>query len=314
MLQHFLVTIRLKNHSYTPWVGDTIWGMVCWMILLQEGESTLQEFLQESESSPQAIFSSAFPSGYLPFPQMPKPKPEGNLEIKKIKKIKYISKTLFKELRKKFSFADVYSHIEKDLKSKAKHFREAVEIVEPIPHNTIDRLTGMVLEEGGLYFSEVVARRGTKLDIYFSIEEKWVDVVQKAFLTLGEYGYGKDASLGGGSFEILEKDQVKFQKVDPLFEGGFNSGVSLSPFIPSANDPTDIYYTLTTRYGKVGAGLGLDDFENGFYKTPLLLMDTGACILKPNQSYVGCLVSGIHKKEFVKQSAYSQVLGFNLEG
>lgn len=250
-----------------------------------------------------------FQVGICPFLKCPNQSLREISKSKKTKKIKYISKTLFEELRKKFSLADVYSHLEEDLKSKAKHFLEAGEIIEPIPHNTIDRLTGMVLEEGGLYFSEVVARRGTELDIYFSIEEKWVDVVQNAFLTLGEYGYGKDASLGGGSFEILEK-----QKVDSLFQSGFDYGVSLSPFIPSANDPTDIYYTLTTRYGKVGAGLGLDDFENGFYKTPLLLIDTGACILKPNQSYVGCLVSGIHKKEFVKQNAYSQVLGFNLEG
>lgn len=319
MLKHFLVTIQLKNPLYTPLVGDTIWGMVCWMILLQEGEEKLKEFLESSKNSPQAIFSTAFPSGYLPFPNLPKPKPPQNLEIKKFKKIKFISKTLFEELRKGFSFESIYLKFqdsEKHYHRKEKHkknFLESQELIEPIPHNSIDRLTGMVLEEGGLYFSEVVARRGKRFDIYISVEENWVDVVQQGFEALGEYGYGKDVSIGGGSFQILEQNNTKFHPIDSLFEGNFTHAVALSPFIPSANDPTKIYYTLTTRYGKVGAGLGIDDFENGFYKIPLLCMEEGATIFQPKNPYVGCLIEKIHEKDFVKQSAYSQVLGFNLE-
>ena len=331
MLKHFLVSIQLKNHLYTPLVGDTIWGMVCWMILLEKGESTLQEFLKESENSPQAIFSTAFPEGFLPFPNLPKPKPTGNIEIKQLKKIKYISKELFEKLRTNFSFSEIYkqiekskeenehkksteAHIKKEQKEKKhKDFKEDSEFLEPIPHNSIDRLTGMVLEEGGLYFSEVSAKRGSKFGIYMSIEDKWVSVVQDSFLTLGEYGYGKDASIGGGGFQILEKDGVKFQNIDSLFTENFTHGVTLSPFIPSASDPTDVYYSLITRYGKVGAGLGLDDFENGFYKVPLLYMQEGATIINPKNSYVGCLIQKVHAKDFIKQSAYSQVLGFNIK-
>ncbi len=201
-MQDYLAKIELKTNLYTSIHGDSLFGMICWMILYLEGENVLTEFLNDSEKSPQAIFSSAFPENYLPIPNLPKIDliDEEYKYLKKLKKEKYISLEYFLKNRKNFSIKEFQNFRISEYKSEETklklHSGKELKSSKYIPHNSINRLTGMVEETGGLFFSCLVAEPNTKYDIYISVETKWAERIKKAFFSLGEFGYGKDSSIG----------------------------------------------------------------------------------------------------------------------
>ncbi|MDX1957335.1 MAG: type III-A CRISPR-associated RAMP protein Csm4 [Leptospiraceae bacterium] len=311
MIKAFLAQIQLKTNLYTPMQGDTLFGMICWMILYREGEDVLTNFLQDSKNSPQAIFSSAFPSGKIPLPLVPKSLDD---EIdysyrKRLKKEKFISVGLFQKMRNHFSIKEFQeSKISEYKLEKNNTSHSLIHNNQHVPHNTINRLTGMVEETDGFFFSKIDSEPDTNLDIYISVEEKWETTILDAFKTLGEYGFGKDSSTGGGAFEILKIEETS------LFSNNFKHGITLSPIVPKETDPVNIFYDLFTRFGKIGSGSDIGSkSKNGFLKVPILMMKSGAFLSYPSSGYVGQLLENVHEDKRVKHSAYSIVLGFNLE-
>ncbi len=310
-MKDYLAQIKLKTNLYTPIFGDTVFGMICWMLLYQEGETTLSEFLEESKKSPQAIFSSAFPEGHLPLPNIPKITSLNlnSSERKKLKKEQWISVNKFLELRNNFSLDEFYKFKLQEYNTQTQE-TPLERVVNYVPHNTINRLTGMVEETGGLFFSRVLAKPGSVYDIYISVEEKWDKLIENAFKLLADYGYGKDSSIGGGGFELIS------YKTTDLFvsQEKYTHAVALSPFLPAAEDPTEINYELFTRFGKLGAGFFIESgMEYSFLKKPFLLLKHGAFCSNQKKGYLGQLINEVHKDTRVKHSGYSRILGFNLK-
>jgi CRISPR-associated protein Csm4 len=311
MIKDYLAQIELKTNLYTPILGDTVFGMICWMLLYQEGETTLSEFLEESNQSPQAIFSSAFPKGHLPLPNIPKITSLNlsSSQRKKLKKEQWISVSKFLELRNNFSLDEFY-------KFKLQEYANTIEenpfekVVSYVPHNSINRLTGMVEETGGLYFSKVLAKPGSVYDIYISVEEKWDEQIKQAFYLLADYGYGKDSSIGGGGFQV-----ISYQTTD-LFSSqeNYTHGLALSPFVPSYDDPIEINYELFTRFGKLGVGfITQENLEYSYLKKPFLLFKHGTFCSNQTKGYLGQLVHEVHRDKRVKHNGYTRILGFNLK-
>ncbi|MCB1193374.1 MAG: hypothetical protein KDK90_23245 [Leptospiraceae bacterium] len=308
-MEDYFVQIKLKSNLYTPMAGDTLWGMLCWMIVYDPkyGEEILTEILEKSQTEPQFLVSSAFPAGKIPLPFIPSKRkkdfPFDYKYIKKVKKIKYIKTTLFQKYRDNFSIEAIQKELVEELQKQEKEVKLTQKIDKYLPHNSINRLTGMTQETGGLYFSKIILPPEMVLDIYVSVQTEYKQIIQDAFHKMAEYGFGKDSSTGGGHFDIL-KD---FGKSDLLNnQKNYSYGMSISPFVPKEEDPKEMFYQLFPRFGKIGTGLG----ENNIFKKPLLMMSPGTFIKKCSKKYAGCLISNVHNDSKIKHSAYSRIVGF----
>jgi|JI10StandDraft_1071094.scaffolds.fasta_scaffold22566_5 CRISPR-associated protein Csm4 len=343
-MKDYRIQIQLTSNLYTPLHGDTLFGMLCWMILYSEGESVLTEFLTKSTANPQLLVSSAFPKDELPMPviasqyKMDDTKVDTKY-IKRLKKQKFISRELFITNRDKFKMEDIQEKLISEMKE-VDNLNNQQSIIKAgtgkssetnkfLAHNSINRLTGMVAEEGGLFFSEIVAtpsykmaekEENTILDIYISVTSEYDSIIREAFTTLSTYGFGKDSSIGGGQFIFEDKD---YKEEKELFANNdkYTYGVTLSPIVPAADDPMDINYQLFTRYGKIGHGsdIGIDppntpeaDKKRGFFKAPILMFQAGAVVKGASKNYVGYLLDKLHKDERVKHCGYSRLLGLNI--
>jgi len=330
-MKDYRIQIQLTSNLYTPLQGDTLFGMLCWMILYREGEEVLTTFLEKSKEQPQLLVSSAFPKDELPMPVI-----YSQLQFdldkhfkygKKLKKQKFISREKFLEIRNNFDLKKLQNDLLSELKnadnksiphilSKADTSKSS-ESNNFLAHNSINRLTGMVAEDGGLFFSEIVAspsynqedkENSSLFDIYVNVMPEYESIVKEAFTTLSTYGFGKDSSTGGGQFT------VDYQEEKELFANNdkYTHGITLSPVVPAKDDPIEIDYQLFTRYGKIGHGSEIgSNTDKGYFKTPILMLQTGAVVTNPLKDYVGCLLGDLHKDKRVKHSGYSKLLGFN---
>lgn len=309
-MEDYLVQIKLKSNLYTRMDGDTLWGMLCWMIVFNPnyGEEVLTEILDKSKTTPQFLVSSSFPKGKIPMPFIPtKRKKEFPFDykyIKKIKKIQYISTTLFEKYRENFSIGKIQEELVDDLKKNEGKTERSLKYNKYLPHNSINRLTGMTGEEGGLYFSKIISYPETVLDIYVSVKAEYKQIIQESFHRMSEYGFGRDSSTGGGAFEILKN----FENTE-LFNNKehYSCGMTIAPMIPHSNDSAEMYYQLFTRFGKIGSGSG----EDNIFKKPLLMMRPGTFIKNCSKDYTGYLLGNIHSDSKIKHNACSRILGFN---
>lgn len=67
--------IKLKVHTAlgTPLSADTLFGHLCWALRYQQGEPTLQTFLNDyTKGTPPLLLSDPFPQGFWPMPHLPR--------------------------------------------------------------------------------------------------------------------------------------------------------------------------------------------------------------------------------------------------
>ncbi len=63
------LTLALHSPLGTPMQSDTLFGHLCWQVLLREGEAALEDFLEPfRRGEPSFVLSDAFPAGLLPRP------------------------------------------------------------------------------------------------------------------------------------------------------------------------------------------------------------------------------------------------------
>jgi CRISPR-associated protein Csm4 len=165
--------------------------------------------------------------------------------------------------------------------------------------NQIDRQTSTTPQEGGgLYeFDEVF---NGQISIYARISQGADDIVQGLFDYLADSGYGKRKSVGYGQIESspsLEPFEGFGSPNDP------NGFVSLSTFVPAQRDPSDGYWNLLVKYGKVGEELAYSDNP---FKFPMLMLRAGAVFYdSPVREFYGRVVEGVSPHfDFVMQPSY----------
>ena len=87
---------------------------------------------------------------------------------------------------------------------------------------------------------------------------------------LGWTGFGADASVGHGGFE-LDGDPKPCPELDHVSEAdGFTS---LSTFQPAATDPVEGFWRLFVKYGK----LAPEFHASAVFKRPQVMLAAGAC-------------------------------------
>lgn len=274
-MNHIRLTINPLTAFGTRPLGDTLFGQLCWTLRNRHGEDRLQECLESyTAGHPYAVVSDAFPGGHLPRPALPGhwfKEVEGS-DRKTVKKRVWLpeeslSLPVEEWLNACKTAADVPG---------------AEPLARPQPHNTIDRATGTT---GSGQFapyamSQIWYGPGQEknspvgLDIHVALDESRLtrDELAQLFRDMGAFGFGRDASIGLGKFEVsrIESSPLSGQP-------DADAWLTLAPCAPQGLgfDPERSFYQTFTRFGRhgdIGVHLG-----NPF-KTPALLAYTGAVL------------------------------------
>ena len=269
----YKTTVRPLSRFGTPLQGDTLFGQLCWAISFLEGEERLKELLATYRDTPFIIVSDGFACGYLPKPKMPPTLLGESVEDKKTNRKKV---WLVPEALQQGDFLN------------AKRSDEIGIVDETIQtmHNSLNYKTFMTSSDGKFApFGETEFQMGDR-DLYLLIDEKQTDKVsiEKALRYVGHYGYGKNASIGKGRFEITPFEEMRWQSKGKRF-------MALSAFSAQGIEAT-LYAEPFTRFGKAGASRA---YKQPF-KKPLLLAACGSVIEYgelQERCYVGRAITGV---------------------
>ncbi len=271
-MQSYQITLSLESAFATALKGDTLFGQLCWAIRNRYGEQRLNACLNGyNQNQPFAVVSDALPKGYLPLPKLPSSfyQAQVSSDRKALKKRHWLPLTALTE-----PVAD-WQLLAKDPKAilagSATHFSEK----HPQPHNTINRQTNTTGENGFAPYSveqEWFAPH-IKWTIYLLLDTAKLSFAdcRQCLQDIGEFGYGKDASIGMGKFSI---DNAVEQALPTQTLA--NACLTLAPCAPQGLgfDAANSYYQLFTRFGRHG---DMAVHQQGKpFKNPILLAQTAA--------------------------------------
>jgi CRISPR-associated protein Csm4 len=273
-MNRYRVPIHPRTPFGTPLTGDTLFGQACWALREQFGEARLEELLDGyCDGRPFMIVSDGFPRGFLCRPTIPLSKLAGEQAHvaharKGLRRVRWMPLS-----SAHLPLADWFQKAVQDLECGT-----VPEVVEAlIVQNTIDRMTGTT--GTGEFAPRQVERwmypPGAVLDLHVLIDESRLALkdVMAMLRAIGLAGYGRDASSGSGKFEpgIAEP----FAPAD-----GGTAVMTLAPSLPPSGQisPGDSWYQPLTRFGRHG---NVAARQSGFFKSPVMMMQTGA-VLKPS--------------------------------
>ena len=105
-------------------------------------------------------------------------------------------------------------------------------------------------------------------------DEGGLGTLVEALELLGRTGYGADASVGHGGFELAE-DPAPVAHLDDVPDAdGFTA---LSTFQPAATDPAEGYWRVFVKYGK----LAPEFHASAVFKRPQVMVEAGALLFAP---------------------------------
>ncbi len=324
--------------------GDTLFGHFCWQAAYDSSllNGSLEKWISCYGEKPFVVFSSAWPKiedngnffytfkrpdmpiSFL-FPTSKRNKKEAIRQLTENKKKKWMK--VDESLSLDLNFVEYLTN--KDIVEKAykqatgdtrrmmkgkKHQEFYREFIHQ--HNTINRLT-MTTGEGMFapytetsfsYYPEM------ELAVFTLIDEDATDIekVRTAFDNIGKFGFGRDASIGCGRFELGESDELALPSVESP-----NACYVLGPVVPDKYLFSDHYFTPFVRFGKHGDVLAKS--RNPF-KNPVLMADEGAIFVTENpdvfkRPYTGKAVFNTSKvkEHTVVHQGYALYLPFRLE-
>lgn len=302
----FRISLRIMSPLSTPLQGDILFGHVCWSMVYTEGEGKLAEFLgMYDEGEPPLVFSNAFPEGHLPAPLLTPvyDEPGMNLELhaqlKRAGRLRYVPAQLFLSPAAPLSSRTIRQ------KAVQKSVTLSNLVVER-SHNTIDRSTGTVREEGGLYTNRETwfAESGNYVDLYAaSFFDK--DHVRELLGRAIENGYGANASTGHGRIEVEDIIEVSLPSKG-------NRYMALGAFVPSKKTGLkNLRADIFTKYGKLG---GHAVHEKNPFKKPVVMYAEGATFdAEDSRESVGMLLGGVHSDLSIRHHAFAPVIRFTEE-
>ena len=270
---------RFRLHPLAPWRSrwhaDTLAGMLCWVHARSAGPEALErDILQPARSDrPAFVLSDACPGDLLPLPRFAAQLPAtiSHDVRKRLKRSPWISREAFRHLQRGEPVRP-----EDIVGSPA--LRRSTQL-----RNVLNRATDTTAE-GGTLFSVgewQLDRTVEYLTVYARLRSDFVEQFTELLRELGEAGFGADASVGRGQFELHGEPEVD-SELDTV--AGSDSLIVVSTFQPGAADPTDGVWELFTKYGKLGPDYGVEDV----FKRPLVMLRPGACFRDPvGRAFVG---------------------------
>lgn len=303
----------------TPMRSDTLYGHLLWAAALLENEKRVTELIEAfAGDSPPFVISSALPSGQLPLPPLPsiprrrfkeKYQQHGGLD-KKLQQYKAFRKLAFWSVDQwlksqgRISQEDMFDQwLAVFEKTPPPDAAEAQTIRQDLPHVTIDRQTGRVLAQGGLFFSSATwYRPGQTLDLY--VETSEVATFEKLMDHLADTGFGADRSTGKGHFSFQRDD--KFQPA--AFVGKGTHRLSLSVCSATQTDAFRGYWTPFIKHGRAWSGFG----ERNPFKKPFFAFAEGSLFSAMPKS--GFVLHNIHSDPSLVQIGWPLTIPVFLEG
>lgn len=252
--------------------GDSLFGQLCWSIVEKYGEKKLEQLLSAYQTKPFVVVSNAFPTGYLPKPALPFLMYKQEMDTSKRKEFK----------KKKWIAVDQIQQPVSNWMS----FYEAVDDYseESKTRTHVNQMAGKATgnEYSAFSFDYIIYR--SDLDIYVVLDEGVfsIDELTACLKDIGSFGYGKDANVGFGKFEVVDFKECLFKNSKA------NAYLTLATCVPEQNkyDVRHSFYKTFVRFGKHGHKLNTEKP----FKIPVLMADYGA-ILTPNtyqeRLYVG---------------------------
>jgi CRISPR-associated protein Csm4 len=269
----YRITLQPRTAFGTRPLGDTLFGQLCWTLRHRHGENRLNELLDGyTDGNPFAVLSDALPAGYLPRPQLPGVLYDEvpGLDRKAAKRLAWLP----------------WERQGEPVREWLRHCRPASDIAgaapeaHPQPHNSLHRLTGTTGGEGFAPFTMTQhwygSRRGepATLALHAVLDEDRLsaDALRQALADMGQFGFGRDASIGLGKFDLLDMTLATLPA-----QAESDAWLTLAPCAPQGLglDPERSYYQTFTRFGRhgdIGVHLGSP------FKTPMLLAQTGAVL------------------------------------
>ncbi|GHT84330.1 CRISPR-associated protein, Csm4 family [Betaproteobacteria bacterium] len=330
-MQTHRFTLHPQTAFGTPLVGDTLFGQLCWGFVRRFGNDWLTDRLQGyTKGNPFLVLSDAFPQGFLPLPTVPgKFWDESKEDRKKLKKKRWLP---VEEMESPFSVwqscayndAEAAERVLKQNHADMKIAQEwlkresiPLQTLRTQPHNTINRATSTTGEDMFAPYTQtqIWFHPEMRLELYAVLDETRVTAEELvAVLTdMGQSGYGRDASIGLGKFEI-KRDET-FSTLPHSKDA--NAWLTLAPAAPQGLgfDANNSFYQPLTRFGRHGDAAV---HSGNPFKRPLLLAKTGS-VFTPINSFekrefqgqgLGDLSSA--RPETVAQG-YAPVVGIRME-
>jgi CRISPR-associated protein Csm4 len=313
--------IRPVSPWITPLHADTIFGHLCWKIVRERGSADLNDFLGVMGRTPLFTLSDVLPAGMLYRPLLiGRMGNNGRSTIEEsilaLDKSRTFAKSAYVPAQALADYvaAEDASGAFENLANQAVATHDFFS-GDSITKNTINRFTGRVGDEGGLYSLATTeassAKSGGMLALLVKIPEQQRQAyqdwdVEKHLSTAFTQGFGKKKSTGYGQFKIESWQDWQ----NPIKQPKHNKLVAQSGFVPSDHDPTDGAYAIFVKYGKLGEERAVG---NNPHKKPLIMIRPGATF-KVNakyQGYVGGMISGLSDAyPDVTQYAYGMTLDF----
>lgn len=332
----YALTLQPRARFATPPQSDTLFGHLCWAIVHSEGADELDTFLKEFDASPPLLLSAAFPAGQLPVPILP---PLTRTQVKQLADerfdgnvVKASDKLKERRATKYLPFSQ-FCALANDLTSEklARALLDLPEIEpawqdEVVMRTAVDRITwsgreGVLFDDHYDFFQPE-----TRLTVWMRLREDWDTADNRTRLMewwrgVERAGFGGRLSTGAGQFKIdgeLKPADAELPRVENA-----NAFVTLSSFVPRADDPTEGWWEHNVKRGKLGAHFatnappGRDDPH--VWKKPLIMFTPGSTFLTntaPREWYGG-LVPHIHPLDAYKgvvQYAYAFAVGVRVEG
>jgi CRISPR-associated protein Csm4 len=282
-MKRYKITIEAISTFATEIKGDTLFGQICWGIVYLYGEKKLEEMLKDYATNPFLIVSDGFLNNHLLKPLFPK-------EI-----LGEIKEGMKKEYRKRI-WLEVDDFLKGDF-SKAKkddevNFKKSLfEVKNSINYKTFTTGEGgfaPYMVDSTIYLKEI--------DIYILINS-YEKEIKSSFKLLSKLGYGKDANIGKGKFNIIKFEEIEFTESDTY--------MALSDFVVSEVNGK-IYYDVITKFPKARG-----DLKNPF-KNPILMAKSGAGIKldkKENLPFVGKEIKGFSNNNKIVHQGYAMTIG-----
>lgn len=279
-MRDYRIRLKLKSHSGTPWQSDTIFGHLCWQVVYGAIDADIQSFLKPFlNGKPPFVLSDGFPAGMMPRPLlMSAPDPVSTVE-------EYAANKRWRKA--------VYYTLDDFLRVCRGGKPEGEPLDDPwlhmiTPHASLDRITNTTSSEGGgFYETESESLKApSEIDIYARCENGWDEKLRVLFKAMSKTGFGRDKSVGLGAFEVVSLMEFdRFSGIDRA-----NGFISLSTMVPAEGDPTDAYYRLRLKVGKLGESASGNPF-----KKPLLQMEPGAVFRTDRalEDYYGTVITGL---------------------
>jgi len=301
--------LHLRSPLGTPLAGDTLFGQLCHACREIHGEARLDDLLTGYGSGqPWLVVSDGFPGGFLPRPTVPAALLATDDDAAKRKEAK--SKRWIPHAAINLPLPQLLAAAADE----AVYGKQGKPVQAAAFHNTLNRLTGTTgAGEFAPYTQpQIFHQLGQPIDLWLVLDETRFarDELQTLLETIGNLGYGRDASIGLGKFEVQSLTTATlFQQTHPQA----NACWTLAPCAPQGwgFDATRSYWRVQTRFGRHGGTLALGDNP---FKRPLLLAATGAVLTpqttQPLPLFTGNGLTGVstaHEKTV--HQGYAPVLG-----